>query len=166
MKYLIIIMFLCGIQGFAQTLTLQGITPVTTEVDFSKKEIYEKVKAFTTEYLVNSNNKITSDVPGESITLDGEVNHKACVINQMMGSKTCFNLIYTVKVTAKDKAYLMEVTSLKAESDKYPDADYMQWFDADGNPAAGLQPLIDGTSEYFQSINKDFKQYIEEGEYW
>ena len=165
MKYILLIISCCGLLN-AQQLTPQGVTPVSTEVDFSQKEIFDKIQTCATEYLIIENIHLTDQTPGESITLQGEANHRACVINQMMGSKTCFNLIYTLQVSAKDKAFKMEVLSLKAESPQYPEADYTNWFDAEGNPVANLNSLIEGTTEFFRSINNDFKQFIEEGDYW
>ena len=166
MKHILLFLTFLGTCAAGQTLTADGIAPVTTIVDFSQKEIFDKTKSFVADYLSNENIQITKEIPGESITLLGQANHKACFLNQLMGSKTCFNLIFTLQITAQDNQYIFDVTQLKAESDRYPEADYSNWFDANANPIDSQMSCINGTSEYFQSINKDIKQYIEEGEYW
>lgn len=166
MKKLFIIYVLLSVFASGQELTSTGITPAETLVKSSQKEIFEKVKTFASEYLKNDKIEITGEEAGKSLTMKGEANHRACFINQTMGSKTCFNLLYTLKITAQENSYTFEVPLLKAESDRYPEADYKNWFDESGNPVPALNSAIQGTSEYFQSINKDINQYIEEGEYW
>ncbi|MDO5656405.1 MAG: hypothetical protein Q4G27_09730 [Flavobacteriaceae bacterium] len=165
-KELAIILFLIGITGFAQELSREGVSSVTTEVDFTQKEIFEKITTFSKEFLANEKIKLTNQTAGKSITLQGEADHKACVVNQKMGSKTCYKLIFEMQITTQDKSYSIAIPKLKAESERFPDADYTHWFYDDGRVIPGFESAVLGTSEYFQSLNQDFKQYIEEGDYW
>lgn len=151
----------------AQELKPDGIAPVKTEVDFSQGEIYEKLKTYSEEYLVNHDIKITNLNPGKTITIQGSENNKACYINPQVASKNCFLLNYTLVLTAQDKSYIFEITDLKASNEsKHPGMDYMHWFDENGGVIPLVQTCAAGTSEYFQALNHDFKEYIEEGDYW
>lgn len=167
MRYLIITFLLFMVSTSAQELTSSGVAPVATEVDFNKAEIYEKLKAFAEDYLVNENIKITKLDDGNSITLHGAENHKACYINPKIASKNCFKLNYDLVVTAQDQRFVFEVKNLKAiNEDLHPGMSYMHWFDVDGYVVPIFKSCVEGTSGYFQAMNGDFKEYIEEGDYW
>lgn len=151
----------------AQELKPNGISPVKVEVDFSQSEIFDKLKTFAENYLINDQIKITKIVPGESIHFSGVENNKACYINPKIASKNCFVLDYSVAVTAHEKSYTFEVTALKASNEsKHPGMDYFHWFDENGQVIPLVQACADGTTEYFTAINQDFKEFIEEGDYW
>lgn len=149
----------------AQTLTAEGVTTETTTTDFSQKENFTKIKTFAEEYLVNELIQIAEVSPGNSITIHGKEKDKACFMNTL-GSKICFELQYTLIITAEDKSYTFQVRDLKAINDQYPDKSYEVWFDESGKPLPALNTCVQGTSEYFQALNNDFLEYIEEGEYW
>ena len=167
MKYLLYTFLLLGVFASGQALTSTGVMPITTEVDFNQAEIYQKIKTFAEEYLVNDGIKVTKLEPGKSITLQGLENHKACYLNPKMATKNCFKLDYKLIVTAQDKGYVFEVKDLKAiNDDLHPGMSYMHWFETNGFVVPTFKTCVDGTSEYFQAMNKDFKEYIEEGDYW
>lgn len=167
MKYLMYTMALFSAMLWSQELKPTGIEPVRVEVDFQQSEIFEKVKTYAEEYLVNEHIKISKVNPGESIRITGTEHNKACYINPKVASKNCFVLDYTVLVTAQDKSYTFEVIDLKASNEsKHPGMDYHHWFDENEQVIPLVQACAVGTSEYFQALNQDFKEYIEEGDYW
>ena len=167
MKYLLYTFLLLTVAVSAQELTSKGVAPVTTEVDFNQAEIYAKLKTFAEDYLVNDNIKVMQLDAGKSITLQGNENHKACYINPKVASKNCFKLNYKLVVTAVDKGYIFEVKELKAiNEDVHPGMTYMHWFDAEGYAVPVFKTCVQGTSEYFLAMNDDFKEFIEEGDYW
>ena len=167
MKFLIYTFLLLSVFSHAQELNKSGVTMATTETDFNQAENYQKLKSFAEDYLVNENIKITKLDAGKSIHIQGAENHKACYINQKFATKNCFELQYDVVITAKDKAYTFEVKNLKATNEStHPGMSFPDWFDPSGNPIPVFKPCIDGTSEYFSAMNSDFKEFVEEGDYW
>ena len=151
----------------AQTLTPKGIEPVTEYVDFSKTEILNKIMTFANDFLANDKIELIPSEDLETLTLKGIETHKACFIEHNLGRKTCFELHYTLKVTAIDQGYIFDVAELKAvNKDRYPNANYDAWFDESGNAVPSVKACVDATNEYFRAFNSDFKEYIETGEYW
>ena len=167
MKSLIYIFLFVSVFASAQELSKAGVALVSTETDFNQAENYRKLKSFAEDYLVNENIKITQLDAGKSIHIQGAENHKACYINQKFATKNCFELQYDVVITAKEKAYTFEVKNLKATNEStHPGMSFADWFDPNGNPIPVFKPCIDGTSEYFRAMNSDFKEFVEEGDYW
>lgn len=162
--FLLLIM-LVGASG--QVLTPEGISSTTTETDFGQAENFKKIHTYIEDYLVNDNIKLKSVEQGKSFTIQGEEPNIACYVDQKFAQKNCFLVKYELVVRVKDKAYTMEVSALEASNERvHPGMNYMHWFDQNGQVFPIFEPCAKSTSAYFQAINADFKEYIEEGEYW